>query len=78
MVLFSQTNPNMSLKEIKSTYFKDGNKYDFIFPLGATEQHGPFIPFGTNTYIIDYLVDQAERIFPDLIILPTLEISRSQ
>ena len=53
-------------------------KHNFVFPIGSTEQHGPFAPFGTDTYIIDYLVGQMEKQFPELVILPTLEFSRSQ
>ena len=53
-------------------------KYNFIVPIGSLEQHGPFAPFGTDTYITDYLVDQVEKEFPELIILPTLEFSRAQ
>lgn len=53
-------------------------KYDFVIPIGSLEQHGPFAPFGTDTYITDYLVDQVEKQFPELIILPTLEFSRAQ
>ena len=48
-----------------------------IFPKSHL-QHGPFIPFGTDTYITDYLVEQVSKEFPELIILPTLEVSRSQ
>ena len=68
----------MMLKELKTTDFQEGQKYDFLFPIGATEQHGPFIPFGTDTYITDYLVEQVSKEFPELIILPTLEVSRSE
>lgn len=68
----------MKLKELKATDFQEGQKYDFLFPIGSTEQHGPFIPFGTDTYITDYLVEQVSKEFPELIILPTLEVSRSQ
>jgi creatinine amidohydrolase/Fe(II)-dependent formamide hydrolase-like protein len=68
----------MKLKDIKATEFKKDQKYDFLFPIGATEQHGPFLPFGTDTYIGDYLVEQVEKEFPEIIILPTLEYSRSQ
>jgi len=53
-------------------------KYNFVLPIGSTEQHGPFAPFGTDTYITDYLVNQVEKQFPELVILPTLEFSRSQ
>lgn len=58
--------------------FADEQKYNFVLPIGSTEQHGPFAPFGTDTYITDYLVNQIEKHFPELIILPTLEFSRSQ
>jgi creatinine amidohydrolase len=68
----------MKLKELKATHFQANQKYDFLFPIGSTEQHGPFIPFGTDTYITDYLVEQVSKEFPELIILPTLEVSRSQ
>ena len=53
-------------------------KYNFIVPIGSLEQHGPFAPFGTDTYTTDYLVDQVEKQFPELVILPTLEFSRAE
>ena len=68
----------MRLKDMKTVDFKEGQKYDFIFPLWATEQHGPFIPLGTDTYITDYIINQVEQQFSEIIILPTLEVSRSQ
>jgi creatinine amidohydrolase/Fe(II)-dependent formamide hydrolase-like protein len=68
----------MRLKKIKHTDFNKNIKYDFLIPIGATEQHGPFLPFGVDTYITDYLVQQSEKHFPELIVLPTLEFSRSQ
>jgi creatinine amidohydrolase len=68
----------MKLKKLKVTDFQEDQKYNFLFPIGATEQHGPFIPFGTDTYITDYLVEQVSREFPELIVLPTLEVSRSE
>lgn len=67
----------MKLKELKATDFQDDQKYDF-FSIGATEQHGPFLPFGTDTYITDYLAEQVSKEFPELVILPTLEVSRSK
>ena len=68
----------MKLKQLKNSDFRKDHKYDFLFPIGSTEQHGPFIPFGTDTYITDYLVEQISKAYPELIILPTLEYSRSQ
>jgi len=58
--------------------FAEDKKYDFILPIGATEQHGPFIPFGTDTYITDHIVDVLEKARPELVVIPTLEYSRSQ
>jgi creatinine amidohydrolase len=66
----------MRLKEMKAPSLK--SKYDFLLPIGSIEQHGPFIPFGTDTYITEYLVDKVEKKFPKIIILPVLEYSRSQ
>ncbi len=68
----------MQLKRIKLTDLTPGEKYNCIFPVGATEQHGPFIPFGTDTYITDYIVEKIHQHFPDTVVLPTLEFSRSQ
>lgn len=68
----------MRLKRMRYPELADKKKFNFVFPIGSTEQHGLFIPFGTDTYIIDYLVNQIEEQIPELIILPTLEFSRSQ
>lgn len=68
----------MRLKRIKYTDLVGDQKYDFVVPIGSLEQHGPFAPFGTDTYITDYLVDQVEKQFPELVVLPTLEFSRAQ
>lgn len=68
----------MRLKDLKVTDFSTDKNYSFVFPIGATEQHGPFLPFGTDTYVTDYLVSKLVQQFPHLVLLPTLEISRSK
>jgi creatinine amidohydrolase/Fe(II)-dependent formamide hydrolase-like protein len=68
----------MKLKRLKYTDLESNKKYNFVLPIGSTEQHGPFAPFGTDTYITDYLVDQLEKKYPELVVLPTLEYSRAQ
>jgi len=68
----------MRLINMKFEEFKENAKYDFILPIGATEQHGPYAPFGTDTFIINYLIDQIERQFPDMIIMPAIEYSLSE
>lgn len=67
----------MNLKELKTTDFDINNKYDFIFALGAIEQHGPFLPLGTDSYIVDHIIDEVIKLYPDLIKVPTLPYSRS-
>jgi creatinine amidohydrolase/Fe(II)-dependent formamide hydrolase-like protein len=37
----------MLLKNIKWTDFDANKRYDFVVVLGSTEQHGPFLPFGS-------------------------------
>lgn len=68
----------MRLKRMRFPDLAGDQRYDFIVPIGSLEQHGPFAPFGTDTYITDYLIDQIEKVFPKLVILPTLEFSRAQ
>ena len=67
----------MFLKQLKLTDLDQNKKYDFVVPIGSTEQHGPFIPFGTDTYTTDAVLTRMNQDFPDLIILPTLEYSCS-
>ncbi|MFC1617800.1 creatininase family protein [Patescibacteria group bacterium] len=68
----------MRLKKMKYPDLSGNKKFNFILPIGSIEQHGPFAPLGTDSYITDYLIDQVEQKFPELIILPTLEFSRSR
>ncbi len=68
----------MRLKRMKFPDLSGNSKYNFVVPIGSLEQHGPFAPFGTDTHITDYLVNQVEKQFPELVILPTLEFSRAQ
>lgn len=68
----------MFLKNIKFTDLEKGKKYSFLIPIGSTEQHGPFIPFGTDTYLTDEIVKGIEKSLSCIIITPTLEFSCSQ
>lgn len=67
----------MFLKSLKLTQLEKNKKYDFVVPFGSTEQHGPFIPFGTDTYVTDAMIARMNQEFPELLILPTLEYSCS-
>lgn len=68
----------MKLKEMKLSDISSDKKYDYIFPIWATEQHWPFIPFGTDTYITEYIIEWIAAVYPEMVILPMLEYSRSQ
>jgi creatinine amidohydrolase len=46
--------------------------------LGATEQHGPHLPLGTDTFQIEAIVSSAEGLEPDLLLAsPILSIGNS-
>jgi creatinine amidohydrolase/Fe(II)-dependent formamide hydrolase-like protein len=48
-----------------------------IVPLGATEQHGPHLPFATDTLIADALAARLATRVGDAIALPALPLGRS-
>lgn len=68
----------MLLKQLKTTDFDPHKKYTFVLPMGATEQHGPFLPLGTDTYCQNAILEQAFKECPEAIFLPTLEITCSK
>jgi len=48
-----------------------------VIPLGATEQHGPHLPFATDTWIADALARRLCARFDDAIQCPTLQVGCS-
>lgn len=68
----------MFLERMKTTDFKAGTKYVFIVSLGATEQHGPFLPLGTDSFLQDAIIERAEQRVPQAIFLPTIRVSCSR
>ncbi len=51
-----------------------------VLPLGATEQHGPHLPIGTDTAIVDGIVAAAAARLPDelpVLFLPALAYGKS-
>ncbi len=68
----------MWLAELKTTDFDPKKKYTFVVSLGATEQHGPFLPMGTDTYSHDAIVAKAHKQLPHVIFLPTISIACSE
>lgn len=67
----------MFLKQIKLSDLKQEKKYHILVPIGSTEQHGPYLPFGSDTYMTDAVVKEIDRQFPNILVLPTLEYSCS-
>jgi creatinine amidohydrolase len=47
-------------------------------PLGATEQHGPHLPFATDTWIADALALRLAARFPELVVCPTVPFGCSR
>jgi len=68
----------MYLEKIKKTHFTEDEKYTFVIPTGSTEQLGPFLPIGTDSYIQDKIIEEGEKKFQDVIFLPTLRITCSE
>ncbi len=68
----------MYLERMKTTDFDPKKKYTFVIPMGATEQHGPFLPLGTDSYLQDEIIKLAEEALPNVIFLPTLRITCSK
>lgn len=50
-----------------------------ILPIGATEQHGKHLPVGTDTFLIDGLLEllKQKKIDDDFFILPTIPFGKS-
>lgn len=68
----------MFLERIKTTDLDPKKKYVFVIPMGSTEQHGPFLPLGTDSYIQNAIIEKAEKGVPQAIFLPTLRITCSE
>ena len=49
-----------------------------IVPLGATEQHGPHLPFATDTWIADALAARLAARLPEAVALPALSLGCSR
>lgn len=68
----------MFLERMKTTDLDAATKYTFVISMGATEQHGPFLPLGTDSYIQDAIIERVEKQIPEAIFLPTLRITCSK
>src|SRR5881227_1397618 len=61
---------DLTWPEVKSLDF---SKLIVVFPTGSFEQHGPHLPFTTDSDIVSGIADGVERAMPDrVLLLPTL------
>ena len=61
---------DLTWPEVKSLDF---DKLVVIFPTGSFEQHGPHLPFTTDTDIVSAIAEGVERAMADRVLLvPTL------
>ena len=68
----------MYLQRLKTTDFEEGKKYTFVVPTGSIEQHGPFLPLGTDSYIQNAIISEVEKRVPEMVFLPTMHVTCSQ
>ena len=54
-----------------------GGATTVVLPLGATEQHGPHLPLGTDTFRAAALAEQLAAALPDTLVAPVLPIGCS-
>lgn len=54
-----------------------GGATTVILPLGATEQHGPHLPLGTDSCRAEALADGLAAALPDTLVAPTLPVGCS-
>lgn len=72
--------PKPFWREMPTTAFKDNADWIAVLPLAATEQHGPHLPLGVDTFIAEGLVARAAANRPDDLpytFLPVQEIGKS-
>jgi creatinine amidohydrolase/Fe(II)-dependent formamide hydrolase-like protein len=63
------------LKNLKTTEVE--GYQTAIVPMGATEQHGPFLPLGTDSVIMEGIVQEIDKLSSEIVILPNIEITCS-
>ncbi len=69
-----QTGRPWRLKEMTPKEVRDrlGEKPSLIVPVGTTEQHGPHLPFGCDTLIVERLADDLSALL-GIVRTPTIE-----
>lgn len=75
------TPPRRFWQDLTTTDFEvDTSTWIAVLPIAATEQHGPHLPTGVDTFIANGLIADAVARMPDdlpAVILPTLAVGKS-
>jgi creatinine amidohydrolase len=67
------TTPEVRLARMSGQAVADGNFDKAILPVGATEYHGPHLPYGTDTIGAETLAEAIARELGRTIVLPALD-----
>jgi creatinine amidohydrolase len=77
----SASPPSRYWRDLTTTDFAaDTSSWIAVLPIAATEQHGPHLPTGVDTFIADALIERmVERMPADLpaLVLPTVAVGKS-
>ncbi len=78
----TKNNPALSLQEISSTFAKELplREKTVVFPIGSNEQHGPHLPMGTDTIILDAVVEGVRKQFSaddPIVFAPSIPLGKS-
>lgn len=66
------TTPEVRLERLTSQAIEDGSFDKAILPVGATEYHGPHLPYGTDTIGAEALAEAFARDLGDTLVLPAI------
>lgn len=66
------TTPEVRLEKLTSQAIEDGSFDKAILPVGATEYHGPHLPYGTDTIGAETLAEAFARKLGKTLVLPSL------
>jgi creatinine amidohydrolase len=67
------TTPEVRLKYLTGQAITDGQFDKAILPIGATEYHGPHLPYGTDTIGAEALAEAIARELGGMLVLPALD-----
>lgn len=66
------TKPEVRLDRLTSKAVEDGRFDKAILPIGATEYHGPHLPYGTDTIGAEVMAEAIARDMGRMLVLPAL------